>query len=405
MDNRIFNWSLNIIINSSAFLCAMKSKNKVLHILLECIYSVVILALPVLFFSFLIVAISSNEEVDICKVTQYIGTFAGGCFIYFVLSNRKNEKKIEDYMLLGALYVDEYFKHKKRIRRQKFILLFELLNFMLLYGFLLWAIISLIITLHVVSHNTFLLGGMTSLFVAYAMFVYGKRDEEIRKARKAMLGAIITAIWFIIVCVRINHYWTDITQLGFEDMLILFFSAIFTIPTIYEWIKNIPIKLIEPYVETVYRRKMEIIDSYVAIKKEGKKCGIQFINDLKEMGNTVVYLWKNGEKKRIIKTCIWMVAIIILLILFILIANALSVLMKGLGMVIEQWYTSLNFGNQKIINKLISIIFMAGIMLYALFKSPGIFRAKDNGMEKAKYIVTLLVFEFLFGVGIYAILI
>jgi hypothetical protein len=48
---------------------------------------------------------------------------------------------------------------------------------------------------------------------------------------------------------------------------------------------------------------------------------------------------------------------------------------------------------------------MAGIMLYALFKSPGIFRAKDNGMEKVKYIVTLLVFEFLFGFGIYVILI
>lgn len=405
MDNRIFVWSLSIIINSSAFLCSMKSKSKILHVLLECIYCVVIMALPVLFFSFLIVAISGNEEVAIGKVIQYMGFFVGACFIYFVLSNRKNEKKIEDYMLLGALYVDEYFKHKKRIRRQKFILLLELLNFILLYGFLLWAIISLIITLRVASHNTFLLGSMTSLFLTYAMFVYGKRDEEIRKARKSMLGVIITAIWFIIVCVRINHYWADKTQLGFEDMLILFFSAIYTIPTIYEWIKNIPLKLIEPYVETVYNRKMEIINSYVAIKKEGQKCGIQFLSDLKEMGNTVAYLWKNGEKKRIIKTCVWMVAVIIFIILFIMIANALSVLMKGLGLFIEQWYTSLNFGNKKIINKTVSIIFMAGIMLYALFKSPGNYRAKDNGVKKAKYIVTLLGFESLFGFGIYIILI
>lgn len=404
MYNSIFSWSLNIIINSSAFLCAMKSKNKKVHVLRECIYCIVVLALPVLFFSFLIVAISSNEDVDIFLVIQYTGFFIGGCFVYFVLTNRKNEKKIEDYMLLGALYLAEYLEHKKQIRRQRFVLIFELLNFMFLYGFLLWAIISLIITLQVATLNTFLVGAMMALFIAYVLFVYGKRDEEIRKARKAMLGVIITAIWLIIVCVRINHYWMDITQLGFEDMLILFFSAIFTIPTIYEWIKSVPTKLIEPYEKIVCSRKKELIDSYVVIKTEGKKCGIQFINDLKEIGNIVVFKWKNREKRKKIKILACTVAVILLMILVVWIVAAISSLIEWLGTASVQWYTSLNIGAQTIINKIISIIFMAGLMLYALFKSPGNFRSKNNGVEKTKYIVTLFAFELLFGFGIYVIL-
>ena len=81
-----------------------------------------------------------------------------------------------------------------------------------------------------------------ALVLSYALFVYAKRDEEIIRERKAFLGVLITVVWFFIVCIRIHQYWRDITQVGFEDMVILIFSVVFTIPTIYEWLKNIPKK-------------------------------------------------------------------------------------------------------------------------------------------------------------------
>lgn len=65
MDNSILNWTLKIVIYMSAVLSVWKSKNKIVHIILECIYCVVISVLPVLFLSFLIVAINGSESVDI----------------------------------------------------------------------------------------------------------------------------------------------------------------------------------------------------------------------------------------------------------------------------------------------------------------------------------------------------
>ena len=65
MDNSILNWTLKIVIYMSAVLSVWKSKNKIVHIILECTYCVVISVLPVLFLSFLIVAINGSESVDI----------------------------------------------------------------------------------------------------------------------------------------------------------------------------------------------------------------------------------------------------------------------------------------------------------------------------------------------------
>ena len=292
MENKILNWTLKIIIHTSALLSVWKSKNKFLHILFECIYGVVISVLPILFVSFLVVVIRGDESIDIVSVMGCILYLVVGILTYFIVLNRDNEKKIEDYLLLGALYVDEYIHNKVQIRKHKFTLLAEIMQFLLLFIVLLWGITSLMIELKILSVDIFMIGLIINLFLAYVLFVYGKIEEGTRKRRKAILGVFISWIWLIIVCIRINHYWRDMTQVGLEDMLILFFSAVFTIPTIYEWMKNRPAKLVEPHSTRVYERRDKILNNHTKVKNECKKLGIEFLDNMKDGIKIIIFKWK-----------------------------------------------------------------------------------------------------------------
>lgn len=238
MENRIVNWSLKTVIHMSDLLSVWKSKNKIVHIISESIYCIVISALPVLFISFFIVAINGNESVDIGIVVGLVSFLVMGPLVYLVIANRGEDRKIEDYFLLGALYIDEYKNNKSQIKRYKFILAAEVIHFLLLFIGILWVMISLTEALEILSFDISMIDVVISLLWAYALFVYGKCDKEIRERRKAILGVFISLVWLIVVCIRINHYWRDMTQIGLEDMLILFFSAVFTIPTIHGWVKK-----------------------------------------------------------------------------------------------------------------------------------------------------------------------
>ena len=397
MDNSILNWTLKIVIDMSAVLSVWKSKNKIVHIVLECIYCVVISVLPVLFLSFLIVAINGSESVDIGIVMGLVSFLVVGPLVYFVISNRKEEKKIEDYFLLGALYIDEYKNNKPQIKKYKFILVAEVIHFLLLFIVVLWGIVSLVRALAILSVDTFMIGFVISLFLAYTLFVYGKCEKEIRQRRKAILGVFISLVWLIVVCVRINHYWKDMTQIGLEDMFILFFSAVFTIPTIYEWMKNIPAKLVEPYSKKVYERKDEILKECSRTKEECKKFGIQFLDGLKEGIKLIIFKWKNGEKKRIIKFFLYVFVTVVIMFVMIWLGNNLTILVDELIECVKVWYANLNYGIQEIINKIFILLFLIGIMLWVILMAPGNYATKGNKVEKIKYVVGLIIFEVMLG--------
>ena len=398
MDNSIFNWALKIIIDMSAVLSVWKSKNKIVHIIQECIYCVVIAVLPVLFISFFVVAINGSESVDIGIVMGLVSFLVVGTLVYYVISNRKEEKKIEDYFLLGALYIDEYKNNKPQIKKYKFILAAEVIHFLLLFIGVLWGMASLMEALEILSTDTFMLAFVIGLFVAYALFVYGKCEKKIRQRRKAILGVFISFVWLVVVCIRINHYWKDITQIGLEDMLILFFSAIFTIPTIYEWMKNIPAKLVEPHSERVYQRRNQILKEYSRAKDEFKKFRIQFLDGLKDSIRLIIFKWKNGEKKRIIKFFFYIFVTIVLMFVMIWLGNNLTILMDELIECVKVWYVNLNYGIQEIFNKIFVLLFLLGIMLWAIFMAPSKYAVKGNRVEKIKYVVELVIFEIVFGV-------
>ena len=397
MDNSILNWTLKIVIDMSAVLSVWKSKNKIVHIILELLYCVVISVLPVLFLSFLIVAISGSESVDIGIVMGLVSFLVVGPLVYFVISNRKEEKKIEDYFLLGALYVDEYRNNKPQIKRYKFILLAEVTHFLLLFIGVLWGMVSLMEALEILSNDNFIIAFVIGLFVAYALFVYGKCEKKIRQRRKAILGVFISFVWLVVVYIRINHYWKNITQIGLEDMIILFFSAVFTIPTIYEWMKNIPAKLVEPHSERVYLRRDEILKEYSRAKDECKKFGIQFLDRLKESIKLIIFKWKNGEKKRIIKFFFYIFVTVVIMFVMIWLGNNLTILVDELIECVKVWYVNLNYGIQEVINKIFILLFLLGIMLWAIFMAPSKYATKGNKVEKIKYVVELIIFEIMFG--------
>ena len=397
MDNSIINWTLQIVIYMSAVLSVWKSKNKIMNMILECIYCVVIAVLPVLFISFFVVAINGSESVDIGIVMRLVSFLVVGPLVYFVIANRKEEKKIEDYFLLGALYIEAYINNRHQIKRHKFILIAEIIHFLLLFIGLLWGIVSLMGTLEILSVDTFMIAFVIGLFLAYALFIYGKCEKEIRQRRKAILGVFISIVWLIVVCIRINHYWRDMTQIGLEDMLILFFSAVFTIPTIIEWVKNIPAKLVEPYSKRVYESRDKILKEHSRAKEEYKKLGIQFLDGLKEGIKLIIFKWKNGEKKRIITFFFYIFAIVVIMFVMIWIGNNLTILADELIECVKTWYANLNYGIQEIINKIFILLFLIGMMLWAIFVAPGNYATKGNRIEKIKYVVELIVFEIMFG--------
>lgn len=93
MDNSILNWTLKIVIYMSAVLSVWKSKNKIVHIILECMYCVVISVLPVLFLSFLIVVINGSESVDIGIVMRLVSFFVVGPLFILLYQTEKKRRK------------------------------------------------------------------------------------------------------------------------------------------------------------------------------------------------------------------------------------------------------------------------------------------------------------------------
>lgn len=299
--------------------------------------------------------------------------------------------------MLGALYIEAYINNKPQIKRHKFILIAEIIHFLLLFISLLWGIVSLMEVLEILSVDTFMIAFVMGLFLAYALFVYGTCKNEIRRRRKAILGVFISLVWLIVVCIRLNHYWRDMTQIGLEDMLILFFSAVFTIPTIYEWVKNIPAKLVELHSKRVYERKDEILKEHSRAKAECKKPGIQFLDGLKECIKLIVFKWKNGKKKRIITFIFYIFVVVVIMFAMIWIGNNLTILADELIERVKLWYANVNYGIQEIINKISVLLFLIGGMLWALLMIPRNYATKENRVEKIEYVVRLIIFEIMFG--------
>lgn len=88
---------------------------------------------------------------------------------------------------------------------------------------------------------------------------------------------------------------------------------------------------------------------------------------------------------------------VVIMFVTIWLGNNLTILVDELIECVKVWYANLNYGIQEIINKIFVLLFLLGIMLWAIFMAPSNYGTKGNRVEKIKYVVELIIFEIMFG--------
>jgi len=244
---QIIKWIFKIFIYVSAFVCSIDRKNMILHMVVEFLYLVVILVLPVFVIAFFICGITGNKGIDLIDVGKYIGIGLFGWCYYYVFSNRKSDNNIEKYILKIALSFEEYYYDKQKVFLKNRHILLEYVNFVILLFFSIVVLELLSDTMVLNSINAEVMCIITGFLFAYVLYVYGNQDEIVREERKAYIGIVVTFIWLIVVVVRLNKYISDSIMINTEDAILL----IFTFPTIFAWIKNISKKINSPYKDKV----------------------------------------------------------------------------------------------------------------------------------------------------------
>ena len=218
---------------------------------------------------------------------------------------------------------------------------------------------------------------------AYVIFVYGKFSEEVRTQRKTLLRGLISFVWLVVVCIRIHQYWKDTTQVGLEDMIILLFSVIFTIPTICGWLENVPSKIIDPYREK----------SFLSIKK--------IHNQTRTIEANIVHKWKSGEKKKVIKFIAYIVGVmggicgIIASVMYI--SNQATIGLNKCFGYFENLYNHLNSSMQDKISKGLTIVFLAIMLVLFSINIPNICKGEKTKIQKLKDLLLNILMMIIIG--------
>lgn len=400
---QIINWIFKIFIHVSAFVCSIKRKNVILHMVLEFFYLVVILALPVFVIAFFMCAILGNEAVDLISVGKYIGIGVFGCCYYYVFCNRKSENNIEKHVLKISLAFDEYYHDETRVKAQKRHVIWEYINFLILCVFLIWILGSLSSFIGFNSVNAALMCMILGFLFAYILYVYANQDEIVREERKTYIGIVVTLIWLIIVGARLNKYFSDSLKMNSEDSALLVFSMIFTFPTIYTWIKNIPRKINAPYKDKVEKRSQELIETYSWDKLRSKAVEqvVVFFLSCKAANSKLNEEWKSGNKKKVLMY-------LIIAVIAIFVVNWLSqytpLVIDTVNSIIMNFYNQLSIDVKEILRKIFVGLVLIGIMVLFLVKLPTVL-SKDKGvLNKLKSISSVVMLEGTIGYILYLVI-
>ena len=397
MGNGIIIDILQVAIHCSAFLLAVKPKSKKLHFLYECIYCLIISALPIITVSILGSIVFQDKNIVIWDLMKYISCTSGVVFLYILISNTQEEKYLENYVLSGALYLKNYYQNKKIRNRQYQHVIKEILIYIIITALIIWNTISILLILQINSIEIQLIILGMSLFFASMLYIYGTFNTEKREQRKTMIGTLISAVWLIIVCIRINAYWKNQEVVSIIDIFVLLFSAIFTFPTIFDWIKKIPDNIIIPYKSEVHKQQTELLEKYEEVIKKISKQGSLFIQEIKKILALIKFQWKNGEKKNVFKLIFKIFLLILFCIGMICLTEFLGMLGETAAAQLTYWYNHLDCNIQQIMNYVTCLIVCACIMLCFLIKAPEQIKQKKANVDKLKYICTLAAFECVWG--------
>lgn len=394
-DSTILNIVLDVTINMSAFVSAFKTKNRIVNIIIRTIYCFIITALPVTFIAMLLYAISKKEGVNFDYVVisvEFITMFL--CF-YYIIATRNRDKQIEEYMLEIALYLEEFINDTKEAKIRKKIIIRELGKFLFIFVVLTIGVVYLLISLKTTNVNLYIIAAFMSIITSYILFAYITKDNAIRNRRKRLIKVVVSIFWLVIVFIRLGQYLRDMTQLELVDMLLLMFSIVFTFPTIHDWVRSIPEKIIRPYEAIVYERKKNVQTMYNELNE---KFSSRFNKFRKDMGDTP------NSKKNIIRVVVKIVAFVVLFVVItILMAKSIKQEDWAINKIVN-WHDNLESDRKLLVNKIYACVVMVGLMVIVILRGVKIYSFKTSRFEKIKFVIELIILEFVMGCGLAMIL-
>lgn len=400
---QITNWVLKIFIHVSAFVCSIKRRNMILHMVLEFFYLVVILALPVFVITFFICSIVGNEAVDLVDVGKYIGIGVFGCCYYYVFSNRKSDNNIEKHILKISIAFVEYYHDETRVKAQRRHIILEYINFLVLCIFLICILGSLSNVMGFNTVNAALMCMILGFLLAYVLYVHVNQDERTKEERKTYIGIAVTVVWLIVIIARLNKYISDSIMMNSEDTALLVFSMIFTFPTIFAWIKNIPRKINAPYKDKVEKRSQELIDTYSwdKLRTKAVKQIVGFFLLCKALKLKLSEDWKSGNKKKVILFWVNLIIAVIAIIIANWLSRYLPLAMDNINRIMMDFYNQLSINAKEVLRKILVGLFLSGIMVLFLVKLPTVLKKDKNVIGKLKSIVFVVILEGAIGYTLY----
>ena len=217
--------------------------------------------------------------------------------------------------LILILYIFEYIRDKKNtIKKIKKYIMCEIIKFIILFFIAFWCINSIILYLNITYKMEII--GITLIFIMVGiLYIYTEQNKDEFMKRKTFVSIFIILGWLIILVYFFKRYLYNEKDL--KNFLLLIYSMIFTFPTIYFWLKGIPLIIIKPYKEKVEQRRKGLIEEYSTqnIKKLKDEYLAETTFGFKEIWE--IEKIKKNLKEKPIKSLI--VALLVLLIIFLII--------------------------------------------------------------------------------------
>ena len=162
--------------------------------------------------------------------------------------------------LILILYIFEYIRDKKNtMKKIKKYIMCEIIKFIILFFIAFWCINSIILYLNITYKMEII--GITLIFIMVGiLYIYTEQNKDEFMKRKTFVSIFIILGWLIILVYFFKRYLYNEKDL--KNFLLLIYSMIFTFPTIYFWLKGIPLIIIKPYKEKVEQRRKELIEEY-----------------------------------------------------------------------------------------------------------------------------------------------
>lgn len=337
--NKFFNFFIMILL---FFSNKEKDKNIFLRVIYQCLYSVLILIIPILIISTLTFILLGNQSSHFCKIIMYFTILILGYSFYFIFTNRKYEMNLANNTLSIVLYIFEYIKDKKNtMKKIRKYIIFEIIKFIVLFFIVFWCIKSIILHLNI-AYKIEIIGTTLIFIIVGILYIYTEQDKDKFIKKKTFISIFIILSWLTILVYFFKRYLYDEKDL--KNFLLLIYSMVFTFPTIYFWLKDIPLIIISPYKEKVKQRKIELIEKYSIqnIKKIKDKYLTETVYEFKEAWE--IERVKKNLKEKPIKSFI--ATLLVLLIVFLFLKK------------IYDWNILIRYKNNSILNKIFLTIFI-----------------------------------------------